>query len=197
MILTVKSFYFKAFLFSWGNFSCVQSIITIFACRRRPNIFISLFKLLASHNNLLSTFFCPIQVTYVTIVCLLICSSLALPSKQAVKKADFHRTSVKPNQQVAKSTSVQKMNILQVPTNTRVVRLYNKNGFFLKISTAGKLRGTTSFHNPDSEYTLINHKSQIQQATFARSFIRTVRNVLIWLISMLIRSTHNHIRFTL
>jgi len=137
------------------------------------------------------------RVTYVTIVCLLICSSLALPSKQAVKKADFHRTSVKPNQQVAKSTSVQKMNILQVPTNTRVVRLYNKNGFFLKISTAGKLRGTTSFHNPDSEYTLINHKSQIQQATFARSFIRTVRNVLIWLISMLIRSTHNHIRFTL
>lgn len=89
-------------------------------------------------------------VTYVTIVCLLICSSLALPSKQAVKKADFHQTSVKENEQVAKSTSVQKMNILQVPTNTRVVRLYNKNGYFLKISTVGKLRGTRNFTNPDT-----------------------------------------------
>ena len=86
------------------------------------------------------------------------CPSLALPSKQAVNKADFHQTTVKENEQVAKSTSVQKMNILQVPTNTRVVRLYNKNGYFLKISTVGKLRGTRSFDNPDSKYKLMNHK---------------------------------------
>jgi len=125
-----------------------------------------LLKLLTSHKNLLSTFFGPIKVTYVTIVCLLIFSSLALPSKQAVKKADFHQTPVEADQQVAKSTSVQKMNILQVPTNTRVVRLYNKNGFFLKISTVGKLRGTRSIHNPDSKYTLMNHNSKIQRATF-------------------------------
>lgn len=139
----------------------MESIITIFARERRPNVFISLLKLLAGHNNLLSIFFCPIQVTYVTIVCLLICSSLALPSKQLVGKADFHQTSVKTNQQVPKSTSVQKMSILRVPTNTRVVRLYNKNGFFLKISTAGKLRGTRSFHNPDSKYTLMNHNNKL------------------------------------
>lgn len=139
----------------------MESIITIFARERRPNVFISLLKLLAGHNNLLSIFFCPIQVTYVTIVCLLICSSLALPSKQLVRKADFHQTSVKTNEQVPKSTSVQKMSILRVPTNTRVVRLYNKNGFFLKISTAGKLRGTRSFHNPDSKYTLMNHNNKL------------------------------------
>lgn len=196
MILTVKSFCLKAsFMYSWGNFSCKQTIIAIFARQKRPKISVNLLKLLASNNNLLCIFFGPIQVTYVTIVCLLIWSSLALPSKQVVKKADFHQTSVKEDEQVAKSTSVQKMNILQVPTNTRVVRLYNKNGYFLKISTVGKLRGTRSFDNLDSKYKSMKHKSQIQHATCTRSFIRPVGNVLIWLMSILISSTHNHTRF--
>ncbi|KAL9972492.1 hypothetical protein ACROYT_G018804 [Oculina patagonica] len=89
-------------------------------------------------------------VTCVTIVCLLICSSLALPSKHVVSKAEIHQAPVQLNQEVPKSTSLQKMNILRVPTNTRVVRLFNKNGFFLKISAAGKLRGTRSIRNPDT-----------------------------------------------
>ncbi|KAJ7383426.1 hypothetical protein OS493_028102 [Desmophyllum pertusum] len=89
-------------------------------------------------------------VTCVAIVCLLICSSVALPSKQVASKRDFYQTPVTTNQSVPKSTSLHKVSILGVPTNTRVVRLFNKNGFFLKISTAGKLRGTRSFHDPNT-----------------------------------------------
>lgn len=38
-------------------------------------------------------------------------------------------------------------------------------------------------------------KKHVQHAIFTRSFVRPVRNVLIWLISMLISSTHNNTRF--
>lgn len=95
-------------------------------------------------------------VTFAPIICLLICSSVALPSQQAVNASNDNfkqQTQATKNQReelVPKTTRVYKMGILKVPTNTRLVRLYNKNGYFLKISTAGRLRGTRRIDNPNT-----------------------------------------------
>lgn len=87
------------------------------------------------------------------LVCLLFCSSVALPSRIIVSKVDFPRTPEPTNVHLDQAMNLNKMNILTgTPTNTRTVRLYNKNGFFLKITNTGKLRGTRSFHGRDSKY---------------------------------------------
>lgn len=95
------------------------------------------------------------MVTFAPIICLLICSSVALPSKQVANASDenFQPTQAATSQReelVPKTTRLHKMGILKVPTNTRLVRLFNKNGYFLKISNAGRLRGTRSIKNPNT-----------------------------------------------
>lgn len=91
------------------------------------------------------------RVSWIILVCLLFCSSVALPSRIIVSKVDFPRTPEPTNVHLDQAMNLNKMNILTgTPTNTRTVRLYNKNGFFLKISNTGKLRGTRSFHGRDT-----------------------------------------------
>lgn len=89
-------------------------------------------------------------VTWVTIFCLFIRSSVALPLKRVDDKGGFYKTPVPTNEHKNQAASLHKTNIIRVPTNTRRVRLYNKNGYFLKISKVGKLRGSRKIEDPNT-----------------------------------------------
>lgn len=85
------------------------------------------------------------------------CSSLALPVKQVGSKGHYHQRPEPTNEHINLATNLHETSISPVPTNKRRVRLYNKNGFFLKISNTGKLRGTRSFSNPNSKYIRVSN----------------------------------------
>jgi len=94
------------------------------------------------------------MLAWVSIVCLVVCSTEARPLKKGARKGANHQKPEPTNQHKNQATNLHRMSIVGVPTNRRRVRLFNKNGFFLKISNEGKPRGTRSFRNPNSKYEL-------------------------------------------
>ncbi|XP_068720059.1 fibroblast growth factor 2-like isoform X1 [Montipora capricornis] len=83
-------------------------------------------------------------VSWFAIICVLIGYSQGLSLNRFDAQPKFHQATL-TSENLNQAKILDKMELLSgSPTNTKIVKLYNKNGFFLKITNTTKQTGTRS-----------------------------------------------------
>lgn len=100
----------------------------------------------------------PKGVSWFVIVCVLIgYSSGGLSFKRSASQPEIHQAPETTNENRNQGNDLKKMGMMNgQPTNTRIVRLYNKNGFFLRITNSTK---QTGIRRDDTRESLIKMES--------------------------------------
>ncbi|XP_074620219.1 fibroblast growth factor 1-like isoform X1 [Acropora palmata] len=97
------------------------------------------------------------MVSWFVIVCVLIGYSSGLSFKRSASQPEIHQAPETTNENRNQGNDLKKMGMMNgKPTNTRIVRLYNKNGFFLRITNSTR---QTGIRRADTRESLIKMES--------------------------------------
>lgn len=103
-----------------------------------------------------------LQVSWFVIVCVLIGYSSGLSFKRSASQPEIHQAPETTNENRNQGNVLKKMGKMNgKPTNTRIVRLYNKNGFFLRITNTTKQTGIRRDDTRECKYKVV----QVQDST--------------------------------
>ena len=86
-------------------------------------------------------------------------SSGGLSFKRSASQPEIHQAPETTNENRNQGNDLKKMGMVNgQPTNTRIVRLYNKNGFFLRITNSTKQAGIRRADTRECKYKVVQVK---------------------------------------